>query len=72
MIRCSLKVNFKWKKIGKQNKVLLNINILYTCKMGKAYILQINHKRPQYVYIGGVFCKFWNHYLLKITDLIRV
>ena len=40
--------------------------------MGKAYILQINHKRPQYVYIGGVFCKFRNHYLLKITDLIRV
>ena len=52
------KSQFEMKKVAKQNKVLLNINILYTCKMGKAYILQINHKRPQYVYIGGVFCKF--------------
>ena len=31
------------------------MNILYTCKMGKAYILEINHRRPQYVYILGVY-----------------
>ena len=41
------------KYAAKQNIALLKGNIVYTCKMGKAYILQINNRRAQY--ISGVY-----------------
>ena len=45
------KSQFEMKKVAKQNKVVLNINILYT-------FFKLITRGPQFVYIGGVFCKF--------------